>query len=485
MKTEGSDVDVSRARVLEEGLTSLDRGGFGTRARTIWSSTAIRLALVAFVVYNVNLRPISSADTFPTRYLPISILIEHNFDLDEFPFLVTKDYAWPGAGDSDLPYYLQRRRGHLMSTYPVMAAVLATPVYALPVLLGLAGDPRAPASNGGFTRTEIVGTLLAKLTASLATAVSVALMYWALLRLTSRRGAFWIALGYALATSAWSVSSQGLWQSTMSQVLFAGTFLAFLKASETARARWIAVASSLLALAVACRPPAIIFALVLTPYAFVQHRKWFLRAFVPPAAACAALLLSYNLYYFATLKGGYEGYSAAQVFTLGQMVPAFYGLLFSPNRGILTFSPWLVAGFAGLTVALLGRRIPLLRYIAVATLLTIAFYSSNPGWDGGFSYSYRYLVDLTPGLALGAALVWEWIQSRGWRIALLGGMLAVSLGVQIVGAFDYPCGWYRSPQKDPRNMARIFDWRDLEVAQCLKQGPVESDGLRVIRGMLR
>ena len=103
MRAEGPDVGVSRQRVLEEGLTSLDRGSLGTYARAIWSSTAIRLALVAFVVYNVNLRPISSADTFPTRYLPISILTEHNLDLDEFPFLITQDHRRPGADDSELP----------------------------------------------------------------------------------------------------------------------------------------------------------------------------------------------------------------------------------------------------------------------------------------------------------------------------------------------------------------------------------------------
>ena len=483
MRAEGPDVGVSRQRVLEEGLTSLDRGSLGTYARAIWSSTAIRLALVAFVVYNVNLRPISSADTFPTRYLPISILTEHNLDLDEFPFLITQDHRRPGADDSELPYYLQRRRGHVMSTYPVMAAVLATPVYALPVLLGLTGDPRVPASNGRFTRTEIVGTLLSKLTASLATAISVALVYWALLRLTTRRGAFWLSLGYAFGTSAWSVSSQGLWQSTMSQVLLAGTFLAFLKAEETAQARWVVLAGSLVALAVACRPTAIIFAVVLTLYAFRAQRQLFLRAFVPPVAVCAALLLSYNFYYFGKMNGGYDDHSPAQIFTLQQMVPAFHGLLLSPNRGILIFSPWLAAGFAGLTLALVRRGNPLLEYIAVATLLTIAFYSSSPVWDGSFSYSYRFLVDLTPGLALGAALAWEWIQARRWRATLFGGMCAASVGLQVVGAFDYPCGWYRSTLLDPRNMARIFDWRDLEVAQCLKQGPVESDGLRLIRGM--
>ena len=240
-----------------------------------------------------------------------------------------------------------------------------------------------------------------------------------------------------------------------------------------------------MALAVAARPTAIIFAVVLTPYAFRAHRASFLPAFVPVAAAIAALLVGYNLYYFGTLNGGYEGHSATQEVTLRQMMPAIYGLMLSANRGILVFSPVLIAGFGGLVMALVRRRVLLLEYVAVATLLTILFYSSNPLWHGSFSYSYRFLVDLTPGLALGAALAWEWITARRWRSAMMGALFAISVGFQIVGAFYYPCGWYRSTIEDPRNMARFYNWQDLEVVQCIKQGPVEPDGLRMLRRMLR
>lgn len=454
------------------------------RAVTLWRSTALRLALAAFVVYNINLRPVSSADTFPTRYLPISILTEFDLDLDEFPFLIKAEHPFPGAENAGLPYYLQRRRGHLLSAYPVMPAILATPVYALPVLLGLHGDPRAPAANGGFTRTEIVGSMLGKVAASLATAVSVALVYWGLVLLTSASGALWITLGYAFATSAWSVSSQGLWQTTMSQVLLAGALLALLKARDGPPARWLALAGALLGLAVACRPPALIFAVVMALYVLRAHRAHFLRAFAPAPAVTAMLLVGYNVFYFGRLNGGYEGYVEYH-FTLSHMGRALYGLLLSPNRGMLVFSPVLFAGIAGLGVALVRRRDALLGHVAVATLMTVIFYSSINTWDGAFSYSYRFLVDLLPGLAFGAALVWERIRASRGRSIVMASLFMWSVGIQMVGAFNYPCGWYRSTLKDPAAMARIFSWRDLEVVQCLRLGPVEPDGIRLIRGMLK
>jgi len=449
------------------------------RASTIWRSTALRLFIMAFVVYNANLRAISSADTFPARYLPISILTEFNLDLDEFPFLLKAGHPFPGGGNSGLPYFLQRRRGHLMSAYPVMPAILATPVYALPVLMGLQGDSRAPSRDGGFTRTEIVGTMLAKLAASLVISLSVALIYLGLTRLTSRSGALWITLGYAFATSSWSVSSQGLWQTTMSQALFAGSLVAFYRARNGQAAQWLALAGGLLGLAVACRPPAIILAVFMALYAAHAHREHFLRAFLPPAVIIAVLLLSYNVYFFGGPYAGYGAY-ATYTFTVPHMAPALYGLLVSPNRGMLVFSPVLVAGFAGLGVSLV-RRDALLGCVAVATLLTIVFYSSISQWDGGFSYSYRFLVDLLPGLAFGAAVIWEWIQSRRWRRAAMAGLFVLSVGVQIVGAFDYPCGWYRSTLTDPALISRTFDWTDLEIVQCLRRGPVEPDGVHFLR----
>ena len=112
------------------------------------------------------------------------------------------------------------------------------------------------------------------------------------------------------------------------------------------------------------------------------------------------------------------------------------------------------------------------------------FYSSNPLWHGSFSYSYRFLVDLTPGLALGTALVWEWIRTRRWRSAVLATLCAVSVGVG-GGRVLLSVRLVSLHHQDPANMRRFFDWRDLEVVQCLKRDPVEPDGLRMLRGMLR
>ena len=111
-------------------------GDEGTRRwlSRAWHSTALRLALLAFVVYNINLRSETSFDTYPTRYIPISIVTQFNLDLDEFPSL--HHYPQSYHADPDvLPYYVQYRRGHYVSTYPVMPAILSAVIYAIPVWL--------------------------------------------------------------------------------------------------------------------------------------------------------------------------------------------------------------------------------------------------------------------------------------------------------------------------------------------------------------
>jgi len=128
----------------------------------------VRLFLLAFVVYNANLRSISSLDTYPNRFLPISIIREFNLDLDEFPFL-HKYPEWMQADPQKAAYYVRKARGHYMSNYPVMPAVLSVPVYVIPVLLGMTDGPP---STTGFSRTEIVATLLSKVSASAAVAFS-------------------------------------------------------------------------------------------------------------------------------------------------------------------------------------------------------------------------------------------------------------------------------------------------------------------------
>jgi len=316
-------------------------------------TTATLLALVAFVIYNANLREITSYDTYPTRFIPISILEHQTLELDAFPFMTRYPAVSNGNGGVDTdatPYYIVYARGHVLSRFPVMAGILAVPVYAAPVLLGLTDGPGA---SLGYSRIEIVATFLSKIAASLAAALSVAIVYLTLRHLTSRSGALWISLIYAFATSTWSLSSQGLWQTSISEPLLTLTYYFFVTAREKpTRAIYAGVP---LALAVAARPTVIVLAAVLAGYVARAYRPQLVRFLVFPAIV-GGLLIAYNYYYLSSIFGPYSGVCGVGEGFAVPTLHAVLGLLISPSRGLLVYSPVFIVAGVGLVAALAAHR---------------------------------------------------------------------------------------------------------------------------------
>src|SRR5688572_7501851 len=180
--------------------------------------------LVPLVLYNVGFRYLPSGDTAPAELLPISLLTEGDFDLDEFV-------------GHELPYWSLVRKGRVVSYYPVLPGVLNLPVYSVARLLGV--DLYA----NRF--------LLSMLTASLLSALSVLAVYACLKRIVgSETRALFFAFIYAFATCVWSVCSRGLFSHGPSVLLLSLAFLLLLSGRQPAHA----FAGLLLGLAVINRP---------------------------------------------------------------------------------------------------------------------------------------------------------------------------------------------------------------------------------------
>jgi len=114
------------------------------------------LSLAAFLVYNLNVREISSQDTIPARVLPVELIRDHRLDLDR--------YFRDEPRGAHLPYWVQRVRGHYVSSYPLVPGLLAVPIYLVPVIVW-GGD------------SWLLINLLAKLSASGLAAASVLVVY--------------------------------------------------------------------------------------------------------------------------------------------------------------------------------------------------------------------------------------------------------------------------------------------------------------------
>src|SRR5262245_15108040 len=423
----------------------------GTRSRR----TAWLLVLASLVAYNANLREISSADTIATRLVPVALVQEHGLALDRY-----------FRDDPALPYWVQRAGGHYVSSYPTMPGILAVPVYFLPILAF--GDGSWALING-----------LAKLSASLMAALSVLFVYLAGRRLAPESAAVGVALVSAFGTATWSVSSQGLWGHAPAQLFMAVAIHALLVGAGDRRA----LIGSGLAVGVmlASRPTTAAVAAALLGFSLARDRRrglWAVAGFL----AIGVPVALHNLWQFGSLQGGYAKLHATHATYhgvagawAGSVVPGLAGLLVSPSRGLLVYSPVLLFALAGLVLALGDRQRPILRWLAGAAGATVLMLGGFSVWWGGHSFGPRLLADVLPLLALLLLPVWPRLGGSRPLRASFAALAAASVAVQVVGAFYYPSAraldWNTSPRDVDEAHDRLWEWRDPQILRLMRNGP--------------
>jgi hypothetical protein len=420
----------------------------GTARPVLVRHAGILLFVLLAVAYLANGRSMGFFDTRGARYLPLSILREGDFDLDEFR---------PVLGGVP-PAYVRVVDGRYVSGYPVGAALLALPLY-VPAALGDL-DPESP-----------VAAHLEKLCAALLVASSAIFLYLAAVRLTSPGMAVLVALAYGLGTSSLSTSSQALWQHAAAQPALAAALYALVRARGAPR--WIAGAGFALALAIVARPVNALLVLPLGIYAVRQHPRavaGLLLGALPPLAFQAW----YDLTYFgglghSRLPAGYTPWDADIWST-----PLWHGLagvLASPARGLFVYSPVLVFSVVGLAAAWRRDGDRLLRHASVGVVLLVLVYAKWRYWPGGPVFGPRLLADLTPVLALALWPLRDLLVRRAAIRLAFATALSWSVGAHAIGAFHDDWSWNQcSPYEALTD--RMWSWTDNQLVNPLKRAAV-------------
>ena len=380
-------------------------------AATLTLGTVLFLALVS------NGRPIGAGDTRPTERVAASLVQEGDLDLDEYPEVE--------------PPFSRTESGRRLSIYPVLSAILAAPVFAV--------------AGQAFTLDETGSALAGKLAAAILAAGAAVVLFRAVARRRRESDARWTAVLFALGTTVWS-TSQALWQHPAAALFLAVAVLWIVRAEQ--EPEWAARAGLPLGLAVAARHADVILAAVLAASVAVRWPRR-IPALLLWALPGPLLTMLYHWAYFGSpLRHGFSE-------TLGRFSEPWgsghAGLLLSPGKGLLIFTPIAAVAAAGLVRAFRGGERWLAGSLGVAVLAHWILMGRWLEWHGGESWGPRLMTGALP-------LLFLFLPEGMSSLPRLGGALAaISIGVQALGAFAYDYRWERLHQRPPET-ARAALW---------------------------
>jgi hypothetical protein len=420
--------------------------------------TAGGLFLALLLVFNANGREIGTYDTQSTKFAARELLLRGTFSLNHVVG-ATPEYAnrWG---------FILAADGHYRSVYSpvpaVMAAAMTWPLWKTGLV-----DVRAPSAPA----------LMAVLTASVLVSLAVMFAFSHARQRLPRGRALLLAAGLALGTGFWSTASRTLWQTETAVFGLGLAVLAFAAPGERISGRAAVAIGVGLGLAGATRPQLAPIVAILLAGTWARSSPRHAAAATAIIAVFVAAVCAANLQWFGHPLGALpllqnvnsrvHGTGAS----FGFRLEGFAGLLVSPSRGLLIFSPVVLVAAAGIRRSLLeGWRSPL-PWCALALAAQYALYGCYAVWWGGHTYGPRYLLDVLP-IAVPLAVIAMAESPRGRTVKLAASAaLAWSVVVAATGAFCYPNDrWNVDPSDVDRNHDRLWSVSDNQIGRCWQRG---------------
>jgi hypothetical protein len=417
-----------------------------------------------YAIYLANGREVWSGDSAPAKYLSCALVRGDGFYLDRYQRDLLK--WWPHP---TMPYYAATVDGHYVSRYPVGPALMALP-FTYPQILVL--DWLHPGWEA--SEPDWFDAIAKRSAAAIATLASLALL--AILRKLELGTVAWVAAtAAALGSALWSTASQSLWQHGPAALMLTSLIL-LLWPEHPARWRFFTAGVSAAAL-VCCRPIDLAFAVVTALWVAIRHPRG-LRWFVPPAAAMAAALVGYNRAVLGAAGGYYSTFDAATFGT--PWLEGLQGTLLSPSHGLFVFTPWAIVAVAYLPFAMAQlRRASLVSWLLATLAAHALLISTFSCWWAGLCFGPRYWTEVIPLLAIVFSMALNWSKAHCKPVFVLSLVLvALSIGIEVLGAFVYPSSWQDTPPDADGTTHRLWDWRDNELTRCL----VENRAHRALFG---
>lgn len=405
-------------------------------SRLVLFAVIFLIFLIVFFIYALPHQWLFSQDVLPNIFLPISVIQNQNLTFEQF----FQDQA-------NIPYSFRNIDHKIVSGYPIVPGILSIPVYFIAFILGV--------------NLLLFSSLLSHLSAILITSLSVIFVYLILKRFCRKNSTvIFFSFVYAFATGVWSVASQSIWQHGPS-LLFLSIALWMIVREEHNLIPW---AGFFLGMAVWNRPVNFVIALLLTIYVFFQYRKYILK-YILLAVIPMILMCLYSYFYYGSVLALGQGLNYFERFN-SQFLQGFSGLLFSPGRGIMIYSPIFIFAFIYLIIILFSKNVKsILKYLSASVLILILIYSKWGEWWGGISYGYRLLTETSLILVILLAILWEQfiVRTKFLKIIFLI-FLVASVYVQYLGVFVLPYH-YKDTNQDTKY---FWNWSKSDITVCTK-----------------
>ncbi len=414
----------------------------------------------------VNKLLIQTEDSVPALFTPVTIIKEGSPYLDSYYKMMILRYPHPDDKKQVIgltPFYLKRIGSHYISAFTLLPALLVLPIFLFPVLFGI-------------SITWFNLALLGKIASGLAVSLAGYILFKAGGKILSRKKALLLWSVFLFGTINFASISQALWQHGFVELFTSlGILLLLKEKKEPPHFFWIGI---LFGAAALCRPTAGVSIAIWGIYTLLQKDYKKVLSYILGILICALFFYAYNSIYFVDVSN--QGYYS-QAFDSWR-TPIYLGLpgmLFSPSKGIFTYSPALLFSLIGFWLVVKSKkyksdsneRVFFFSFIVIVVHLIIL--SMWKHWYGGWSFGYRMAADVIPYFSI---LLIPYLNSalfdRTKRIFLF--LLAWSVCVQLMGIAFFDGIWHAAYDRGYKNQSWLWSLENSEIVFNIKRSLVKA-----------
>ncbi|MBP9759629.1 hypothetical protein KBD45_08105 [Candidatus Dojkabacteria bacterium] len=404
-------------------------------------------SLYIFFVYLLS--PITTSyDSRWSIHLGLSIIREHNIDLDEFKSIIGNDY-----------YRVVTINRHIYSIFPIGVNLISLPILIVIdkyYLFNHIDLYNLLQTYDSYLLTSKIENVISSFICALCSI----LIYILVRKDIGRTKSFILVLIFAFGTSVWSIASRSLW-SHGAEILMLLMAMLLLNIKSGKSKHFVILSSLPIGLSVLIRPTGIIFLLLLSLYIAYAYKKYFLRYLV----LLMIIITSFIYFNFTTFHTIFPSYYNLDRIGLHQhFIEATLGNLISPSRGLLIYSPIFIFSLLGIYFKIKLHKFYFFDFILV--LILIFYYlgtSAFPHWWGGDSFGPRLLSGLIPILTYFLIPVLKFKFKHNWFTLLFVICLGMSVFIHYKGSNSFACWqWNATPSRIDISTDRLWDWHDIQ-----------------------